>query len=153
MPTRRSFLVAAGGAALAAPALAFVPRNQAPASVYDTRRGVAVDGTDVVAYFTESRPVRGSSDHSARWGGSTWRFSSAANRDAFAADPLRYAPQYGGWCAWAVAEGYLAPTEPEQWTIRDGRLYLNANASVQQRWLADPAGFIAEADRRWPTLV
>jgi hypothetical protein len=153
MTTRRSLILAAAGGALAAPALAFVPRTSPPASLYETRRGVAVDGTDVVAYFAEGRAVPGDGAHTARWAGTTWRFASAANRDAFAAEPLRYAPQYGGWCAWAVAQGYLAPTEPEQWTIRDGRLYLNANASVQQRWLADPAGFITEADRVWPTLV
>ena len=99
-------------------------------------------------------PVEGSPEHSLQWGGVTWHFASDANRDAFAADPEAYAPRYGGFCAWAVAaKGELYSTQPENWSIRNGRLYLNFNDDIQARWEKDPQGFIAEADRRWPELV
>lgn len=123
------------------------------AAWYETEAGVAIDGTDPVAYFTQGAPVAGRAEHSLDWGGTTWHFSSAENRDAFAADPERYAPQYGGYCAWAVgARKSLAPTEPAQWAIVDGKLYLNFNASVQEKWKADVPGFIARADQNWPEL-
>jgi hypothetical protein len=148
----RRALLAAIPAALAAPALAYLPRGVPPGTVYASRRGVAVDGTDVTAYFTEGRPAAGSADHSLRWAGATWRFANAAARTAFAADPHAYAPQYGGWCAWAVAEGYLAPTVPEAWAIVDGRLYLNFSRRIQRRWERDIPGNIARGDANWPDL-
>ena len=86
------------------------------------------------------------------WDGKRWHFASAANRDAFAAAPAAYAPQYGGNCAWAVAEGYLAPVDPDAWAIVDGKLYLNANRRIQRRWERDIPGFIRRADANWPGL-
>jgi YHS domain-containing protein len=106
-------------------------------------------GHDVVAYFREGRPVRGVSRFSHEWRGATWRFASAANRDAFAANPAAYAPAYGGHCAWAAAQGYKAKGDPEHWRIVDGRLFLNYNADVQQKWEKDIPGFIAAADGSW----
>ena len=115
--------------------------------------GVAIDGTDPVAYFREGAPVTGDPAITHEWQGATWRFASAANRDAFAADPAAYAPQYGGHCAWAVAaKGTLVPTDPDNWAIVDGKLYLNYDDGVQRLWDADRPGFIRDADRRWPEV-
>ncbi|MEM9537863.1 MAG: YHS domain-containing (seleno)protein [Cyanobacteria bacterium P01_E01_bin.45] len=111
-----------------------------------------MDGTDPVAYFTDNAPVPGSSDYTYEWGGATWQFSSEENRDLFASDPEAYAPQYGGHCAWAVAQGYSAPTVPDAWSIVDGKLYLNFDSSVQSRWERDIPGNIANADSNWPEV-
>lgn len=121
--------------------------------VYQSFLGVAIDGTDPVAYFTEGRPVEGSSKFTHEWNGAKWRFASADNRDAFIAEPERYAPQYGGYCAWAVAKGYTASTDPEAWRIVDGKLYLNYNTQIQARWEGDVPGNIASADANWPKVI
>ncbi|MCC1481357.1 YHS domain-containing (seleno)protein [Roseibaca sp. Y0-43] len=123
-----------------------------PATPLLAQAAPALDGYDPVAYFTEGAPRRGDASYSLDWNGQRWHFASAANRDAFAADPAAYAPQYGGNCAWAVAEGYLAPVDPEAWVIVDGKLYLNANRRIQRRWERDIPGFIARADANWPGL-
>jgi hypothetical protein len=150
MTTRRSLLAALGAAplalALARPALA----QTAP--VY-AENGIAIDGTDPVAYFTEGRPVAGRPEHALMWRGATWRFVSEENRAAFEADPEAHAPQYGGWCAWAVAEGYTASTMPDAWRIVDGKLYLNFSRGVQRRWERDIPGNIARADANWPGVL
>jgi YHS domain-containing protein len=114
---------------------------------------LAVNGYDPVAYFTDGKPVEGSSDFETDYNGATWRFVSAANRDAFKADPARYAPQYGGYCAWAVAQGYTAKGDPQNWRIVDGKLYLNYNADVQTKWQRDIPGHIKAADGHWPTVL
>lgn len=114
--------------------------------------GVAIKGYDPVAYFTEGRAVEGSRDFEAEWMDVTWRFASAANRDAFTAAPERYAPQYGGYCAWAVSQGYTADIDPEAWKIVGGRLYLNYSKSVQTRWQQDIPGNIAKGDANWPSI-
>ena len=114
--------------------------------------GIAIDGTDPVAYFTVNAPVPGSSEFTYEWGGATWQFSSAENRDLFVSNPEAYAPQYGGHCAWAVAQGYTAPTEPDAWSIVDGKLYLNFNRSIQTRWERDISGNIAKGDSNWPEV-
>ncbi len=115
--------------------------------------GLALDGYDPVAYFEEGRPVPGSKAFTHAWSGATWRFASAAHRDAFAAAPERYAPQYGGFCAWAVAHGYTADVDPEAWKIVDGKLYLNYDKEVQAKWEADVPGHIQSADANWPALA
>jgi YHS domain-containing protein len=114
--------------------------------------GLAVDGYDPVAYFTDGKPVEGKKEHSFEWNGATWRFSSAANRDLFAAAPEKYAPQYGGYCAWAVSQGYTADADPEAWKIVDGKLYLNYDKKVQAQWEKDVPGLIQKADANWPKL-
>lgn len=129
----------------ASPALAKGPVNE-------TLLGVAIEGTDPVAYFKESRAVEGSRDFQTEWGGATWRFSSAENRDLFAADPERYAPQYGGYCAYAVSQGARAGIDPEAWKIVDDKLYLNLNKSIQKRWEGKQADYIVKADENWPGL-
>lgn len=122
-------------------------------AVYQSFFGTAIDGTDPVAYFTMGKPVKGSSDFAHDWNGATFHFASAENRDAFAASPEKYAPQYGGYCAWAVSQGYTAATDPEAWTIVDGKLYLNYNKSVQSTWEQDIPGNIAAGDGNWPKVL
>ncbi|MEM9783244.1 MAG: YHS domain-containing (seleno)protein [Pseudomonadota bacterium] len=144
----------AGAAVALAMAAATVPTEaDATEPIYQTLLGTAIDGTDPVSYFTEGRPVEGSSDFTYEWNGATWRFASAENREAFIADPARYAPQYGGYCAWAVSQGYTASTTPEAWAIVDDKLYLNYSASVQETWNKDVPGFIASADENWPGVI
>ena len=122
------------------------------AGAYFERGGAAIDGYDPVAYFKENKPVKGSNAFTATHEGSLFRFASAENRDAFVADPKKYAPQYGGFCAYAVANGYKAKIEPDAFTIVDGKLYLNYDQSVQRRWRRDIPGYIRTGDRNWPEL-
>ena len=114
--------------------------------------GVALRGHDPVAYFTDSRATKGKPEFMLEHRGSVFHFASAANRDAFAADAAKYAPQYGGFCAFGVAGGYKAAIDPAAFSIVDGKLYLNYNREVQRQWSADVPGFIARADRNWPTV-
>lgn len=113
---------------------------------------LAIKGHDPVAYFTEGKPVKGAAEFTHKWKDVNWRFSSAANRDAFAAAPEKYAPQYGGYCAWAVSQGYTADIDPAAWRIVDGKLYLNYDKKVQEKWEKDIPGFIGKADTNWPKL-
>ncbi|TDB05045.1 YHS domain-containing (seleno)protein [Halomonas marinisediminis] len=117
-----------------------------------TRDGLAIGGTDPVAYFTEGRPVAGSPEHQLEWHEATWQFASAEHRDRFQADPEAYAPQYGGWCAWAAARGEAASTVPEAWKIVDDKLYLNYSRFIQWRWERDIPGHIEAADSHWPNI-
>lgn len=114
--------------------------------------GLALHGYDPVAYFELGQPTSGDPALSARHGGATYLFASAAHRDAFAAAPDRYAPQYGGFCALGTAMGKKLDGDPTLWRIVDGRLYLNVNAQAQEVWLRDVPGNIAKADAIWPTI-
>ena len=114
---------------------------------------VAVGGYDPVAYFTEGQPVRGTSEHRIMHQGFEYRFASARNLAAFRANPARYLPQYGGYCAWAVSQGYTASGNPRNWRIVDGKLYLNYNDEIQRRWERDIPGFIRAADANWPSVL
>ncbi|MEM7519756.1 MAG: YHS domain-containing (seleno)protein [Pseudomonadota bacterium] len=149
--TRRNLLIA-GAALLPAAALLANTAPDAAAQVY-AEGGIAVDGSDVVAYFTQGEPVAGDALITHDWNGATWQFSSTDNRDAFAANPVRYAPQYGGFCAYAVSEGYTASTTPEAWKIVDGKLYLNYSRRIQRRWERDIPGRIRAADANWPGVL
>ena len=113
----------------------------------------AIRGYDPVAYFTEGKPVKGKAEFTHQWKGATWRFASAANRDRFAAAPEKYAPQYGGYCAYGVASGYAVKTEPDAWSVVDGKLYLNYDRSVQASWVKDIPGYIRKADANWPAVA
>lgn len=128
------------------PALALNPVNT-------NRKGLALHGYDPVAYFTDGRPVEGKAEHAFEWMGATWRFASAGHREAFAAEPERYAPQYGGYCAKAVSENHTADVDPRVWKIVAGKLYLNYSPKVQALWEQDIPGRIARADVNWPRLV
>lgn len=110
-------------------------------------------GYDTVSYFQTGQPTKGSSDYTAEYQGATWRFANADNLARFKDNPERYAPAYGGYCAWAVSQGYLAKGDPEHWSIRDERLYLNYNQAVQDRWLKDTDGFIRQANVNWPQVL
>ena len=118
-----------------------------------TSWGKAIRGTDPVAYFTQGKPVEGDGDFTHRWMDATWYFASAANRDAFAKDPERYAPQYGGYCAWAVSQNYTASTDPDAWKIVGGKLCLNYSKGVQQQWIDGGVDkLIPQGDKNWPAL-
>ncbi len=113
----------------------------------------AVGGYDTVAYFTENKAVKGDKDFSTEWRGAKWQFSSQENLDKFTADPEKYAPQYGGYCAYAVAKGGLAKGDPEAWHIYNGKLYLNFNKDVRAQWLPKKKELIPVADANYPQLV
>jgi YHS domain-containing protein len=114
--------------------------------------GVALRGYDPVAYFNEYKPVKGSAEHTAEFKGSTFHFASQTNRDAFKADPAKYAPQYGGFCAFGTAGGYKAAIDPAAFTVVDGKLYLNYNRDVQKQWSKDIRALITKADKNWPAV-
>lgn len=128
------------------------PAAAEPPVYTDLFSDVAVQGYDPVAYFKDGKPSKGSKDFTAEYKGATFRFVSAANRDAFLGDPEKYAPQYGGYCAWAVSQGYHAKGDARFWKIVDDKLYLNYNGAVQEKWEGDIPGFIAQADKTWPDL-
>jgi YHS domain-containing protein len=133
-------------------ALAASGAARAGDATYTNWRGLALSGYDAVAYFVDGRPIEGSSEHALEWRDATWRFASAENLARFRADPERYAPQYGGYCAWAVSQGYTASADPEAWRIVDGKLYVNYDADVQREWETDVPGHIARANANWPKL-
>lgn len=115
--------------------------------------GLAIEGYDTVAYHVEQRPVKGQSAFRHSWNGASWQFASAANLKRFVAEPARYAPQYGGYCAYAVAaKNELVGIDPEAYTLVDGKLYLNYSKKIQAQWEADRAQFITQGDRNWPAL-
>ncbi len=150
MIPRRRFLTLAAAAPFAAlatgPVFAATPLTFA-------EDGVAINGYDPVAYFMQSEPVEGMAEFGFDWNGATWRFASAANRAAFATDPAAYAPRYGGYCAYAVSQGYTATTDPDAWTVHDGKLYLNYSRRVRRIWLRDIPGHVAAADANWPGVL
>ena len=115
--------------------------------------GMAIRGFDPVAYFTMSKPVKGDAAISSNWDGANWAFSSAENKALFDADPEKYAPKYGGYCAFAVSKGATAPTDPDAWTIHNGHLYLNYSTNVRAIWREDIDGNIGKADKNWPGVL
>lgn len=133
--------------------LAQTPSEDNSRIVIYAEEGIAIRGADPVAYFTQGRYVPGSSEFEYQWANVTWRFSSAENRDLFASNLQHYTPQYGGFCAWAVSQGYTAPVDPTAWKIVDGKLYLNFNRNIQRRWERDIPGNIVKANNNWPGLL
>lgn len=126
---------------------------QKPAPVNASRWRGAIKGYDPVAYFTAGKPVKGASKYSYAWKGATWYFASPEHRDTFAKAPEKYAPQYGGYCAYAVSQGTVADIAPRAWKIVDGKLYLNLSLRVQKLWEDDIPGYITRADDNWPKLL
>ena len=114
--------------------------------------GIAVHGYDTVAYFTEGKPVQGSAEHSVVHAGATYRFASADNMKAFQANPAKYVPAYGGFCAYGVAVGAKFDGDPRYWKIVDGKLYLNLNKKIQDTWLKDVPGNIGKAEKSWTKI-
>jgi YHS domain-containing protein len=140
-------------AAVVALGLVLIPSSHALAQrVNASWNGLAVKGYDLVAYFTDGVPVRGTSAFEHVHQGVTYRFASAAHRDQFIGDPLKYLPQYGGYCAFAVSRNYTADIDPTAWRIVGGKLYLNYNAGAQARWAEDVPGNINKGDANWPAL-
>jgi YHS domain-containing protein len=119
--------------------------------IFSTPDG-AIGGFDPVAFFKEGKPIAGKKELSYNWNGAVWSFSSAENLAAFKATPEQYAPQYGGWCAYGVADGHKSPTQVETWTIVSNKLYFNYNANVKKRWMEKQGEYIEQAEKNWPKL-
>ena len=124
----------------------------AETSISSDKKGVAIDGYDAVAYFVEGKPALGSEKITHVWQGASWRFASVENRDKFAANPEKYAPQYGGYCAYAMSGGGFAAGDGERWRIVDDKLYLNNNWFAEKLWHQDISGNIRDANEHWPKL-
>ncbi|MFV2038426.1 MAG: YHS domain-containing (seleno)protein [Paracoccaceae bacterium] len=149
MTTRRQVLKYT----LAVPMLGATMRPAFAAPEFYDKDGMAATGFDVVAYFTEDQAVDGSDDFSLQWKGAMWRFSSAENLAAFEADPWAFAPQYGGYCAFAMAKGAIWKSVPKAYSIYEGQLYLNQSMPVRALWRRDIPGNIADANGFWPAIL
>ncbi|WP_170383243.1 YHS domain-containing (seleno)protein [Ruegeria atlantica] len=147
MLTRR-FLLGALTAVLFAPA---VKAQDMP--VFYATDGAAVAGYDVVSYFSGNAPVLGRPEYAVVWKGAEWQFASAENRDAFERNPHAFAPQFGGYCAYAMAHGKLKSTEPTLWGVVDGRLYLTHSPEVEEMWREATAEYISMAEMYWPGIL
>jgi YHS domain-containing protein len=121
-------------------------------AVNKDRHGVALQGYDPVAYFEQNQPVKGSPQFTYSWMGAVWNFASDADLKKFQAAPEKYAPQFGGYCAWAVSNNYTADADPNAWKIVDGRLYVNYNKDVQKKWEENIGQRIEAARKNWPAL-
>lgn len=119
---------------------------------YSNTNGTAIKGYDPVAYFLQSKAQEGSDLFTYEWSGSKWKFISQANLDSFKAAPIKYAPQFGGFCAYGCSENHKSPTDPNAWTIVDNRLYLNYNLKVKEMWVKDTATRIKAANEYWLSL-
>ena len=124
-----------------------------PVNTLGSSDGVAIRGYDPVAYFRDGGPRPGKPEFSVRYGEAVWRFASAEHKALFEADPERYLPAYGGFCAYGTSRGYLVKIEPEAWSIVDGRLYLNHDLDVRKTWLGRTKTYVSRADRNWPRLT
>lgn len=117
-----------------------------------TKEGEAIRGYDPVAYFKESKPVKGKDQFKYEWSGAVWKFSSEGNLNDFIENPEKFAPQFGGYCAYGVADNHKASTQPEAWTIVDKKLYLNYSLEVKKIWNEKQSEFIDKANKNWPTV-
>lgn len=126
--------------------------TKAQTSAVFIKDGNAIRGYDPVAYFKEGKPVKGDSSFSYNWSGANWLFANRQNLDSFKLDPAKYAPQFGGYCAYGVSEDHKSATDPEAWTIVDGKLYLNYNSKVKEYWNKNRDKRIEDANRNWPAL-
>lgn len=138
---------------IAATAVAVSLPAQAQQASHYLGEGLALSGYDPVAYFTDRKATQGSADFAADWDGVTWHFASAANRDAFLGNPTAYAPQYGGYCAYAVSQGYTASADPHAWSIHKDKLYVNFNRSVQGLWSLRKNHHVKQGDANWPSVL
>jgi len=113
---------------------------------------VAIKGYDTISYFKDSTALKGTELFTFQWHDMIWYFSSQENLDLFATSPEKYAPQYDGYCAWAMSEGRKAQTDPEVWKIFRGKLYLNCSMEAYEKWSRDIPGNIKKADTNWLKL-
>ena len=114
--------------------------------------GKAIKGYDPVAFFADSKPVMGRDSLTLAWNGANWFFADRAHLESFRATPEKYAPQYGGYCAYGTSQGHKAPTEVDTWSVVDGKLYFNYNKKVKELWVKDQPGLIRKADANWPMI-
>lgn len=121
--------------------------------MFYTSGGAAISGFDAVAYFVKGEPVPGDPKVTVMWKGAVWQFSTVQNRETFESNPRAYAPQFGGYCAYAMSQGYLASTDPQAWRIHNGKLYLIHNRQIQAMWLDDIEGHLKRANARWPHIL
>jgi YHS domain-containing protein len=143
---RRNLLLAGAFLSLA-PTLAFAAKG------FDVHlKNAALGGYDAVAYFSEKAAKPGDAANKLNWKGADWYFTSAENMKLFAASPEKYAPQYGGFCAFAAAKGAIAPGDPEAWTVFKEKLYINYSPAVREEWRQDIPGFLVESEKNWPNL-
>ncbi len=138
-----------GGLLISGPAA----EAQAPKVVVNAKSGLALEGYDPVSYFTETAPVKGVEAFSAKHLGATYYFMSADHRDRFLNEPAKYAPQFGGYCGYGASRGYLAPVDPEAYTVMNGRLILQNSKKVLELWKKEPEARLKLADGNWPTIV
>lgn len=131
---------------------AFAPALAAAQPFNTNGTSLAIGGYDPVAYFTDRRARQGSADHEHRWGGATWRFATAEHLAAFRANPSRYAPQFGGYCAYAMARGDAVRIDPQAWSVVGGKLYLNYSRDIRSRWNEDRDDYIRRARDQWPRV-
>lgn len=120
--------------------------------IFQTKDGIALKGYDPVAFFTEQKAVKGTDTIRLVWKAATWLFSSLSNREQFRSNPEKFAPQYGGYCAYGVAGNHKSPTETDTWTVVDGRLYFNYNQAVRKLWLQDTVQLIRKANLNWEKI-
>lgn len=144
---RRAFLGALATAPLV-PGMAWAREPE----IFQTG-GVAINGADPVAYFQAAKADATGNGFKVLWRGARWHFDSKAAMSMFESNPEKYAPRFGGYCAFAASRGYLAPTIPEAWTVYEGRLYLNANLRARELWLRDVPGNIAKGEANWPGIL
>ncbi len=146
MPTRRNILAGLGAFALA-------PAARAASPMIFTDQGAAILGFDTVSYFANGGPIAGNPENALMWKDAVWRFASDANREAFEANPRAYAPQFGGYCAYAVSQGFLTTTDPKIWHIVNGKLYLIHSHPMDREWMRDPEANIVRAEANWPSVL
>ncbi|MCA0928981.1 YHS domain-containing (seleno)protein [Ruegeria profundi] len=147
MLTRR-FLLAAAAASMIAPA---ATAQDMP--FFFVAEDAAMAGYDVVSYFDANAPIQGKSEHAVVWRGAKWQFSTAENREAFERDPRAFAPQFGGYCAYAMAHGSLTGSDPMAWQVVGGRLYMTHSLEVERMWRTDSAEYIRKAEAHWPGIL
>ncbi len=141
------------GLLLAGAFLSLAPTLAKAATGFDIHlKNAALGGYDAVAYFAEKAAKPGDPSIKLNWNGVDWYFTSAENMKLFAASPEKYAPQYGGYCAFAAAKGAVAPGDPEAWTIFKDKLYVNLSPAIREQWSQDIPGYIVQADKNWPNL-
>ncbi|WP_419904057.1 YHS domain-containing (seleno)protein [Kiloniella sp.] len=144
------FTLATGTIASALPTASYAAQDPIYTGFFSS---VAIDGYDPVAYFTQNKPVEGSEKFAYEWMGASWHFASVGNLETFKENPESYAPQYGGYCSWAVAQGDTASADPYAWRIVNNKLYLNYSAGIQRRWERDISGNIKRGDANWPNVL
>lgn len=152
---QRRIVLTLGAAAMLASTAVFAapPINTLKGGLFGGRTDTAILGYDTVAYFTDGKPVKGQDAFVTEWMGAKWKFASQSHLDLFKASPEKYAPQYGGYCAYGVSQDNLVSIEPDKFKVEGGKLYLNYDAGVQATWLKDVSGYIKQADAKFPALL